>query len=99
MGSRTRRGITARWQSPRALWAKPTRSTLSDRLGFAPYRRRYNPHRQDHQAQALHLQGFLQLERGVIVQEAADEALQFGPENEFAGEEHRLREFLGNVQA
>jgi hypothetical protein len=45
------------------------------------------------------LQEFLQLERGVIVQEAADEALPFGLENEFAGEEHRLREFMGNVQA
>jgi hypothetical protein len=46
----------------------------------------------------MELQPILQLQRGVVVEKAADEALQLGLEKELVGEEDRLPEFARPLQ-
>ena len=47
----------------------------------------------------MHLQKLLQLERSVVVQKPAHEAVQIVAEYQLSGEEHRMPEFACDLEA
>src|SRR6266849_8077697 len=59
---------------------------------------RGDPHGQDDQAQALRLQPVLNFQRLVIMQEPADETVEFVGEDELASEKYRVRELARDFE-
>ena len=71
------------------------------RRGFSGRGRLLRRHadRQDHQAQAVQLQPLQDFERGLIVQKAADEAVNLLAEDELTREKDRVPELRGDRSA
>src|ERR1700737_3517779 len=58
-----------------------------------------DPHRQNDKTQAMHLERLKQVERSVVVQKPAHEAVQIVAEYQLSGEEHRMPEFACDLEA
>jgi hypothetical protein len=58
-----------------------------------------DPNRQDDQAQAMHLERLKQIERSVVVQKPAHEAVQIFAKYQLSGEEDRMPELACDLEA
>jgi hypothetical protein len=66
---------------------------------YSTFVRRGDSHWKNHEAQTVQLQPLEQLECSMVVQKAAEKAVELFVEDELSGEENSVRELAGDFQA